>query len=395
MPHLRQRFILAELQKQARFWPVIGLLGPRQSGKSTVFRDLMQLGQPVSLDELEARTEARNSPDVFLRKLGTPVLIDEVQKAPELFDAIKLRVDKKKILGSFFLTGSCGFSSKIGIRESLTGRIGLSELLPLTLAELHSKSLARTVTLKNLSDTNKARFSLDEVTSAFFSGGMPVPAFLRDSSQRSQYWKSWLETTLIRDLAAFFPRGYDADFALSLISRMAAVMREGELPTLRHFQWPARKVRSYLSAMREIFLVRQLNCHPSGIGKEAWIFIDSGLAAHVMGETQGEAVTLTLARHFLWNEWAAQSLYVGRSFPREYYKSAQGSPVDFISDGIPLRIVSSIADVTRRLKIEERPLLGAMKKIGSKVGYLVAPVEKGVPAPKKGGVGILPWGFWS
>lgn len=401
MSHQRNRFILPLLQKQAKFWPVVGLLGPRQSGKSTIFRDLMQLGLPVSLDELEARTEARNSPDVFLRKLASttnPVIIDEVQKAPDLFDAIKLKVDKKKIPGSFFLTGSAGFSSKIGIRESLTGRIGICELLPMTLAELHSKTMPKSpqvTDLKTLVDGSKARFSLDEITPALFSGGMPVPAFLRDTFQRTQYWKSWLETAVLRDLAAFFPRAYDADFALSLMNRMAAVMREGELPTLRHFQWPALRVRNYLSAMREIFLVRQLNCHPSGIGKEAWIFMDAGLAAHLMGETNGEAITLTLARHFLWNEWAAHSLYSGHSLLREYYKSSRGSPVDAILDGVPFKIVSSVNDVTQRLKIEERALLGAMKKLDAKTGFLVAPVERATLPSKKGGVGILPWGFWS
>jgi len=65
-------------------------------------------------------------------------MIDEVQKAPNLFDAIKLRVDKKRIPGSYFLTGSSSFSSKIGIHESLTGRIAISHLHPLSLAELHA-----------------------------------------------------------------------------------------------------------------------------------------------------------------------------------------------------------------------------------------------------------------
>ncbi|MGK5088135.1 AAA family ATPase [Bdellovibrionota bacterium FG-2] len=391
MLHLRERHLLAILQKQAKLWPVVGLLGPRQSGKSTLFRDLLQLGEPVSLDEIAVKEEARKSPDLFLKKLSPPILIDEVQKAPELFDAIKLRVDKKKIPGSFFLTGSSGFSSKLGIRESLTGRIGISELLPLTVSELHRQPFRQTTEPTAI----KPRFDLDQITKALLSGGMPVPAFLRETSQREQYWRSWIETTIFRDLAAFFPKGYDSDFAFSLVHRMAAVMKEGELPTLKHFNGPARKVRNFLSAMREIFLIRQMNCHPGGIGKEAWIFMDSGLCAYLLGTSQGEGATLSLVRHFMWNEWAAQSLYTGKSFFREYYKSAQGSPVDAVFNGIPYRIVASASDVTRRLKIEERPLLGAMKALKSKVGYLVAPVEKGTTPPKTGGVGILPWGEWS
>ncbi len=391
MAHLRERHVLPILEKQAKFWPVVGLLGPRQSGKSTVFRDLLELGEPISLDEIQAKEEARKSPGLFLRKLASPILIDEAQKAPELFDAIKLMVDKKKIPGSFFLTGSSGFSSKLGIRESLTGRIAISELLPMTLAELHGQPFQK----HPEAGATVPRFNLDQAMKTLVSGGMPVPAFLREPSQREQYWRSWLETTVFRDLAAFFPKGYDSDFAFSLVHRMATVMKEGELPTLKHFSGPARKTRNFLSAMREIFLVRQINCHPEGIGKEAWIFMDSGLCSYLLGKTQGEGNTLTLARHFLWNEWAAQSLYQGRSFFREYYKSSQGSPVDAVFDGIPFRIVASTSDITRRLRLEERPLLGAMKKLKAKVGYLVAPVEKAVPPPKTGGIGILPWCTWS
>ena len=126
--------------------------------------------------------------------------------------------------------------------------------------------------------------------------------------------------------------------------------------------------------------------------------MDSGLAMELMksvGSGMNEGVRLTLARHFLWNEWAAQSLYRGQTFVREYYKSAQGAPVDASMDGSLFRVVSNAADVGRRLSIEERPLVGAMKKLNVKYGYLVAPVERIVPPPPRGGVGILPWAHWS
>ncbi len=255
MPHLRRRFIIPLLRKQAKLWPVVGIVGPRQCGKSTLLRDLLELGDPLSMDDLELRTEARHSPKAFLARLKPPILIDEAQKAPELFDSIKLQVDRKKIPGVFYLTGSSGFSSKLGIRESLTGRIGLTELLPLLLAEMQGEAFEKVED----AFSRRVRFGLDLVMPALMRGGMPVPAFLRDGEQREAYWRSWLEAALVRDLAPFFRRDYDPDFSMSLLHRMATVMRDGELPTLKHFQWPARKVRAHLSAMREIFLVRQIN----------------------------------------------------------------------------------------------------------------------------------------
>ncbi len=89
-------------------------------------QQLFQLDHLVSLDDLAMREEASRSPSTFLKKLTTPVVLDEVQKAPAIFDAIKLNVDQEGIPGSYFLTCSTAFSSKIGICESLTGRIGLS-----------------------------------------------------------------------------------------------------------------------------------------------------------------------------------------------------------------------------------------------------------------------------
>ena len=225
MPHLRSRFLTPYLSKQAKFWPAVAILGPRQSGKSTLLRDLLKLGDPVSLDDFELRNEARLSPKSFIARHPRPLIIDEVQKGPELFDSIKLEIDRKKIPGSFYLTGSTGFSSKLGIRESLTGRIGLCELLPLTLAEMHGLEFR---TIPSYRDgKNQPRFQLKAVMSALETGGMPVPGFIRDPQQRSDYWKNWLDTALFRDLVAFFPRRYDPDFALMLLRRMATVMRDG------------------------------------------------------------------------------------------------------------------------------------------------------------------------
>ena len=395
MAHLRNRFLADVVRKQARLWPVVGVIGPRQSGKSTLLGSLLGLEPSFSFDDLELREEASRSPKTFLARLNPPVVLDEVQKAPAIFDAIKLAVDKKRVPGSFFLTGSTAFSARIGIRESLTGRIGLAELFPMSLAELHQKEFRPIQSAAHFRAKHEVRFEVAALARCLAAGGMPVPAFLRETSQRDLYWRSWLETTLLRDVARFFRAGYDPDFSYRLIQRMGVILNEGELPTLKHFKEPARKVRSYLSALQDVFLVRKIACHPEGIGKEAWLFMDSGLAAHIMGKSLGEAVTLSLVRHFLWNEWACQREYQGSKLPRVYYKSAQGSPVDALLDGVPFRIVADARAVSRRLSWEERPLLGAMKKLGAKFGYLVAPVDTVIPPGRKGGVGVLPWTAWS
>ena len=187
MPHFRNRFAEPHIIKLAKLWPVVGLVGLRQSGKTTLMQQLFNIDHVVTMDDLAVREEAIKSPNTFLEKLNTPVVLDEVQKAPPIFDAIKLKVDRRRIPGAFYITGSTSFSSKIGIRESLTGRIGLIELFPMSLAELHDmpfraiKQLSEPLTSTEL----KPRFDVTTLSKAAMIGGMPVPAFLRDQNRET------------------------------------------------------------------------------------------------------------------------------------------------------------------------------------------------------------------
>jgi len=138
MPDLCNRHLLTK-KKSAQFWCVTAVLGLRQCGKSTLPNILFDLPNYVTLDDLDALEDAQISAKNFLAKLDTPLVIDEVQKASALFDAIKYRVDRNRRPGQYFLAGSSTFSAKIGIRESLTGRIGFHYLYPLTLAEAHGE----------------------------------------------------------------------------------------------------------------------------------------------------------------------------------------------------------------------------------------------------------------
>jgi AAA domain len=394
MPHLRKRHALGLLQKLLAFWPVTAIVGPRQCGKSTLARAAMPPGTgDYTFDDYELRAEAKGSIKSFVSRLKSPAIIDEVQKVPIVFDELKRVVDRKKVPGSYLITGSSSFSDQAGIRESLTGRIGILRLHPLTWAERNELSQAK-LKFECPWKIKSARASVEAISQDLALGGMPVPAFTRAEEQRDLYWNSWLETTLYRDIARLFKRNYDPDIAFSILRQIGKALIEGELPTLKHFKEPAALVKRYLSSMEMLFLVQRYRCHPSGIGTDAWLLMDPGVARFIMKTENGVGVTLSLVRHFLWNEWRCHWDYQGKRLEQVYYKSAQGSPIDLIWGDIPIRILASLDQVTSRLSWEERPLRGVMKKLESPFGILVAPVEKFTPPEENEGVGLVPWGSW-
>ena len=105
-------------------YPVVLVTGPRQVGKTTMLQKLMEgTGRGyVTLDDLNERNVAKNDPELFLQLHKPPILIDEVQYAPELFSYIKISVDKNREPGLFWLTGSQVFKLMRGVQESLAGR---------------------------------------------------------------------------------------------------------------------------------------------------------------------------------------------------------------------------------------------------------------------------------
>ena len=132
-----ERIAKQTLLRLAQQFPVVAVTGPRQSGKSTLVQETFPDKRYVTMDDSSARELASSSPRDFLRAFKDGVIIDEAQKVPELFDALKLIVDKDEYTpGKYILTGSSQFKLKKNIKESLSGRIGIVNLLPLSIAEL-------------------------------------------------------------------------------------------------------------------------------------------------------------------------------------------------------------------------------------------------------------------
>ena len=187
-------------------WPVILLTGPRQAGKTTMLKRLAEsegAGRGyVSLDDLTLREMARSDPKMFLQLHQPPVLIDEVQYAPELFTYIKIHVDEHHLPGGFWLTGSQIFKMMRGVQESLAGRVALLHMSPLSQREI-SGAEGRPFTTDFDSLLAEAQtFVPQTVTDVFqrlWEGCMPG-LVSGEAKDRNVYYSSYLSTYVERDV---------------------------------------------------------------------------------------------------------------------------------------------------------------------------------------------------
>ncbi len=280
---------------------------------------------------------------------------------------------------------------RLGIEESLTGRIGILHLHPMTLAEAHTKPLLSLSPLAALS-SRLARFDISEFSLGMQRGGLPFPLFLRDRNGAKLFWDSWLETSVHRDVARFFKSSFDARIVFKILRKFKEAALRGENFSASLVDGiQARRLKHYLTAMEDIFLIRRLSCHDLGVGKDQWILFDSGLLSYLMTDQNSEGATLSLARTFLINELSAQCEYSNERLDLIYYKSTKGRPIDLIWKNLPLKLISQ--SNLKGIGWEERALAGAMKTLGATQGFLAAPIER--PILSKKGISVVAWSWWS
>ena len=187
-------------------YSAILLTGPRQAGKTTMLRELMKKEnnerQYVTLDDLTERDMAKNDPEMFLQLHRPPVLIDEVQYAPELFTYVKIHIDRYHNPGDFWMTGSQIFRLMRGVQESLAGRVALLHMSPLSQREITgAPCVPFTTDLEHfLAEQRQIRpVSTPELFARLWRGSMPELVSGR-ISDRNIFYSSYLSTYIERDV---------------------------------------------------------------------------------------------------------------------------------------------------------------------------------------------------
>ena len=203
MPYIH-RSLERKFLKMSSAFKAVMLTGARQVGKSTMLKHLAEdTGRVyVSMDDADVRELANRDPKLFFQMYRPPVLIDEVQKAPALFEQIKILCDESNERGRFWLTGSQSKKLMKQAGDSLAGRIGILKMYSLSAKELEGRpdDIPEDFSLSSLMQRSRSlpENNILDVYARIWEGGMP-DMILMDAELRREYWNSYIDAYLMRD----------------------------------------------------------------------------------------------------------------------------------------------------------------------------------------------------
>lgn len=288
MPHARRRYLAGAISRALSHSPVVGVLGQRQVGKTTLLESAG--AEYATFDRAAVLAQAGADAERFLQGRAVPFAIDEAQLCPPLFPALKEHVRVHKHKGQFLLSGSVRFTSKADIRESLTGRIVSLELLPFTIAEAAQRPLPGVCErlLKVRSEKDLAFLSTSRATPAAFSrylshGGLPGICFFREAHVRHEKFAAHLDTLLNRDIRQIYPTTLLPGSLRALLEHLAR--RQGRpfelTEAARASQISSVTLKRVLFALEALFLIRRVPALEQG--KPTLFLEDQGMASWLAG----------------------------------------------------------------------------------------------------------------
>lgn len=337
------RHIEPELRAALADTPVVLLTGARQTGKTTLARALARESGMAyaTLDDALAASAAEADPVGFLAGLGASAVIDEVQKAPGLFPAIKRLVDEDRRPGRFLLTGSTHALLLPRLSESLAGRMEIVTLWPLSQGELSNHREAFIDHLFEEAPLTTTGGELADLPERLAAGGYPEPLERPPGKRRDAWFEAYVTTILQRDIRelsrieglAELPR------LLGLLAaRTANLLNVSELS--RASGLPQSTLKRYLGLLEATFLVQKLPAWSSNLGKRLVKspkihLVDSGLALHLAGLTAERlAASPGLLGPFLetWvvGELRKQAGWADHRVRLHHYRTATGREVDIV-----------------------------------------------------------------
>jgi predicted AAA+ superfamily ATPase len=345
MPYYAREMKACWLDATKQF-PVLLLTGPRQVGKTTLLRHLSDKNRRyVTLDDPSLRALAKEDPALFLQRFEPPLLIDEIQYAPELLPSVKMAVDSAREPGMFWLTGSQQFQMMKGLAETLAGRVAILNLLGFSNRERHrldlnvSPFLPSAAVLKERQNS-AAPTTLKAVYKDIWLGSFPA-LVAGPVKSRDIFYSSYLQTYLQRDVKDLTQVGNEASFVRFLracAARTAQMLNLAELA--RDADVSVNTAKSWLSILQASFQVHLVQSYHTNVTKRLikapkLYFLDTGLCAYLTewsspqtlaaGAMAGAILETYVCQEILKSWW-----HRGRSPQLYYYRDKDGREIDFL-----------------------------------------------------------------
>jgi len=349
-----RRYLQDSIVESLKHFPVVLLTGARQVGKSTLAQAMINASWDATYFTLDDRTildAALRDPDGFVNGLPMPAVIDEVQKAPDLLRVIKRGVDQNRKPGQYLLTGSANIMTLSTVSESLAGRIALHTLHPFCWPEFLEKpkpmilkelfgGIDSKKLLKNYSRTSLKGYK-PRLIERILKGGYPPPALTESDQAREQWFSSYRQTYLERDLLNIKSIENLPDFnrLLSL-----AALRTGRLLNLSDFSretgLPFTTLRRYMNLLEVTYQISLIRPYFTHLGKRLvktpkLYSNDTGMATHLMGINEWEVLENQGHAGPMVETWVACELLklmpvLDYRFRLYFWRTQTGQEIDFL-----------------------------------------------------------------
>lgn len=327
----------------SKHFPVVMVCGARQVGKTTLLKYIAETEkniQYVTLDYPRVRQLAKEDPELFLQQYKTPLIIDEIQYAPELLSFIKIKVDESGENGEYYLTGSQMFHMMNKVSESLAGRVGILSMYSMSRAEIEGRDAAPFV------PGNIAQFSSDDSISDIFDkilrGGMP--RMIIDSELLPEdFYGSYMQTYLERDIRELINIKDESKFVRFISCIAARTSQEVNLSDIaRDVEIDKKTADGWLSILVSsgiVFLLKPYsgNTIKRIIKRPKLYFMDTGLACYLSMWNNARALELSAMSGAMFENYVISEIvkgYVNQGIDVRsrlcYYRDSNGKEIDLM-----------------------------------------------------------------
>ena len=401
------RFLMSEVTAALGDTPVVLVTGARQTGKSTLVQHLCAQRNPahqLTFDDLTTLNLARSDPQGVIAGLSGPVVIDEIQRVPEVLLPIKLAVDRDRQPGRFLITGSANVLLLPRLADTLAGRIEAITLRPLSQGEMAGAPEHFLARLFASRDPGWESLPTDreDLMRRVAGGGYPEVQTRQAGKRRAAWFAAYLDTILSRDMRDL--TGIDALTELprvlkALASRTANLLSYADIA--RDLAVPVTTLRRYVGLLQATYLVHELPAWSINIPKRLVkapkvLITDSGLAAHLLGVAvsdpaagQGGRETGALVETMVGNELLKQIGWHDQALTLHHFRTHVGEEVDFVLEaadgtiaGVEVKLSATLSGSDARGLRVLREAAGTRFRRGVVLytGDRVVPMDEGISA---------------